>query len=114
MCLGAIYWARLDSVYFGNTCHDAAEVGFDDHFIYEELAVPRNQRKMPMVRLGRTRHGEFSRLAGTPVEDCLLVFCWFFRGRLPSMLAYEHSIAGAVCSDFFCQRWRGRAALPSQ
>lgn len=51
MCLGAIYWSRLDSVYFGNTCHDAAEVGFDDHFIYEELAVPRNQRKMPMVRL---------------------------------------------------------------
>ncbi len=51
MCLGAIYWVRLDSVYFGNTCHDAAEVGFDDHFIYEELAVPRDQRKLPTVRL---------------------------------------------------------------
>jgi tRNA(Arg) A34 adenosine deaminase TadA len=51
MCLGAIYWVRLDSVYFGNTCHDAAEVGFDDHFIYEELSVPPSKRKLPMVRL---------------------------------------------------------------
>jgi guanine deaminase len=51
MCLGAIYWVRLDQVYFGNTCHDAAEVGFDDHFIYEELSVPHSERKLPMVRL---------------------------------------------------------------
>ena len=51
MCLGAIYWARIDCVYFGNTCHDAADVGFDDSFIYEELKVPRNLRKVPMLRL---------------------------------------------------------------
>jgi guanine deaminase len=51
MCLGAIYWVRLDSICFGNTCHDAAEVGFDDSFIYEELRVPTGQRKLPMVRL---------------------------------------------------------------
>jgi tRNA(Arg) A34 adenosine deaminase TadA len=51
MCLGAVYWARLDSMFFGNTCHDAAEVGFDDSFIYEELRVPTGQRKLPMVRL---------------------------------------------------------------
>jgi guanine deaminase len=51
MCLGAVYWVRLDSVYFGNTCHEAAEFGFDDHFIYEELAVPRERRKLSMVRL---------------------------------------------------------------
>jgi guanine deaminase len=51
MCLGAIYWVRLDSMFFGNTCHDAAEVGFDDSFIYEELRVPTGQRKLPMVRL---------------------------------------------------------------
>jgi guanine deaminase len=51
MCLGAIYWVRLDSVYFGNTCREAAEIGFDDHFIYEELAVPPGRRKLPMVRL---------------------------------------------------------------
>jgi guanine deaminase len=51
MCLGAIYWVRLDSVVYGNTCRDAAEIGFDDHFIYEELGVPPGQRKLPMVRL---------------------------------------------------------------
>jgi guanine deaminase len=53
MCLGAIYWVRLDKVVYGNTCHDAAEAGFDDHFIYEELSVPPGQRKLPMVRLLR-------------------------------------------------------------
>jgi len=51
MCLGAIYWVRLDSVVYGNTCHDAAAVGFDDHFIYEELSVPPGKRKLPMMRL---------------------------------------------------------------
>jgi tRNA(Arg) A34 adenosine deaminase TadA len=51
MCLGAIYWVRLDSMFFGNTCRDAAEVGFDDSFIYEELRVPTGQRKLSMVRL---------------------------------------------------------------
>ncbi len=51
MCLGAIYWVRLDSLVYGNTCRDAAEIGFDDHFIYEELSVPPGQRKLPMVRL---------------------------------------------------------------
>lgn len=51
MCLGAIYWVRLDSIYFGNTCHDAAEAGFDDSLIYEEMKVPRAERKVPMLRL---------------------------------------------------------------
>lgn len=51
MCLGAIYWVRLDQVYFGNTCHDAAEAGFDDSFIYDELKVQRHERKVPMLRL---------------------------------------------------------------
>jgi guanine deaminase len=51
MCLGAIYWVRLDSVYYGNTCHDAAEAGFDDSFIYEELSTPHPERKVPMQRL---------------------------------------------------------------
>jgi len=51
MCLGAIYWVRLESVYFCNTCHDAAQVGFDDSLIYEEMKVPRHERKVPMLRL---------------------------------------------------------------
>ena len=53
MCLGAIYWARLARVYFGNTAADAAEIGFDDSFIYREIAQPLAQRKIPMVRMMR-------------------------------------------------------------
>ena len=48
MCLGAIYWARPDSVYYGNTKADAAAVGFDDAFIYEELQKPLDQRSLPL------------------------------------------------------------------
>ena len=40
MCLGAIYWARLDRLFYGNTKADAARIGFDDAFIYKELALP--------------------------------------------------------------------------
>ena len=51
MCLGAVYWVRLDAVYYGSTCHDAAEVGFDDSLIYDEMKTPRSQRKVPMLQL---------------------------------------------------------------
>jgi guanine deaminase len=47
MCLGAIYWARPDRVYFAATASDAAEAGFDDSFIYEELKRPRRERGIP-------------------------------------------------------------------
>lgn len=46
MCLGAIYWARIDSIFFGNTRHDAAEIGFDDDFIYRELEKPVSERSI--------------------------------------------------------------------
>ena len=46
MCLSAIYWARCDALYFGNTRDDAARIGFDDAFIYEELARSAAQRKL--------------------------------------------------------------------
>lgn len=46
MCLGAIYWAHLDKIYYGNNKHDAADIGFDDSFIYDELALtPENRQK---------------------------------------------------------------------
>lgn len=48
MCLGAIYWAHLDKIYFGNNKADAKEIGFDDSFIYDEFALPRDERKLPM------------------------------------------------------------------
>jgi len=53
MCLGAIYWARLDKIYYANTKSDAAAIGFDDQFIYEELNRSKEQRKVPMVALLR-------------------------------------------------------------
>jgi guanine deaminase len=46
MCLGAIYWARLDKMYYANTKTDAANIGFDDAFIYEELDLKPNDRKL--------------------------------------------------------------------
>src|SRR5581483_864719 len=51
MCLGAIYWARPARLYFAATHEDAAAAGFDDAFIYEQLAVPRAERSIPMVRV---------------------------------------------------------------
>lgn len=53
MCLGAIYWARIDAIYYGNTKADAADIGFDDHFIYLELERPMDQRKLQMIQLLR-------------------------------------------------------------
>jgi guanine deaminase len=53
MCLGAIYWARLSRVYFGNFAADATKIGFDDSFIYNEIAEPHSQRKIPMIQMMR-------------------------------------------------------------
>ncbi len=51
MCLGAIYWARLDRLYYGNDKHDAAAIGFDDAFIYKELAIEPENRRLESQRL---------------------------------------------------------------
>ena len=53
MCLGAIYWARPDRIYFANTRKDAADINFDDNFIYNELDVSISQRKLPTTQLLR-------------------------------------------------------------
>ena len=53
MCLGAIYWARIDKVYYANTKADAAAIGFDDHFIYTELESPMSNRKLSFIQLLR-------------------------------------------------------------
>jgi guanine deaminase len=53
MCLGAIYWARLDSIYYAATRDDAAAVGFDDSLIYREVAVPVDQRRIPTINFMR-------------------------------------------------------------
>lgn len=46
MCLGAIYWAHLDELYFANNKKDAGNIGFDDAFIYDELDLPYEKRKL--------------------------------------------------------------------
>lgn len=53
MCLGAIYWARPKAVYYACTKQDAADVDFDDDFIYKELAKDHNDRKIPFYNIGR-------------------------------------------------------------
>ena len=51
MCLGAIYWARIDTLYFGNTKADAAAAGFADDHIYQEIAKPSAARNLKMTQL---------------------------------------------------------------
>jgi len=60
MCLGAIYWARPQQVYYANTKADAANIGFDDQFIYNELELPIDKRNLSMTQMMR--------------EEALLVF----------------------------------------
>jgi guanine deaminase len=60
MCLAATYWSRIDKIYFGNTRNDAAAAGFDDEFLYREIATPMEQRLLPIKPLMR--------------EEALLVF----------------------------------------
>lgn len=53
MCLGAIYWARPDKIYYAGTRDDASAVGFDDSLIYDELSIPIADRKIAMLLLER-------------------------------------------------------------
>ena len=48
MCLGAIYWAHIDRIFYGNNRADAASIGFDDDFIYRELDKPLSERTIPI------------------------------------------------------------------
>jgi guanine deaminase len=53
MCLGAIYWARPERIYFASTAGDAAKAGFDDSLIYQEMVKPHRHRKIPMIQIMR-------------------------------------------------------------
>ena len=53
MCLGAIYWARPARVFYAGTARDAAVAGFDDAFIYDEIALPHASRRVPMTGILR-------------------------------------------------------------
>jgi len=68
MCLAAAYWARVDGIVYGATREDAARAGFDDAFIYEELGLPPEARRVAIQRLdGREARAlleEWAALAG--------------------------------------------------
>lgn len=51
MCLSAIYWARLEAIYFANTREDAADIGFDDDFLYREIPKELNERTVPTKQI---------------------------------------------------------------
>lgn len=53
MCLGAIYWAHLRKLYFANNKTDAKDIGFDDSFIYDELALPLSERRLSSEEMMR-------------------------------------------------------------
>jgi guanine deaminase len=53
MCLGAIYWARIDSLYYAATRDDAAKIGFDDRRLYDEIPLPPQERSLPATQLLR-------------------------------------------------------------
>ena len=53
MCLSAIYWARIDKIYYANTRDDAKNIDFDDSFIYFEVAKKINERKIKMIQMNR-------------------------------------------------------------
>jgi len=53
MCLSAIYWARIDKIYYANTREDARKIDFDDSLIYTELQKNIDKRKIPMIQILR-------------------------------------------------------------
>lgn len=53
MCLAAIYWARIDKIFYANMREDAERIGFDDAFLYREIALPENKRSLPVYPLLR-------------------------------------------------------------
>ncbi len=55
MCLGAIYWARIDKIFYANTKNDAKKVGFDDSFIYQEIGKNIDKRKIPTIQIMRDK-----------------------------------------------------------
>lgn len=64
MCLGAIYWSRIETIYYANTKADAGDIGFSDKFIYDELDKPMDKRTLPVVQMMRDEAMEAFKLWG--------------------------------------------------
>jgi guanine deaminase len=61
MCLGAIYWARMDRIWYANDRRDAAAIGFRDDFLYHEIPLPLDRRAIPILPLLRAEgHAAFA------------------------------------------------------
>lgn len=58
MCMGAIYWARIEKVFYGNSNHDANKAGFIDKFILDEFCLPPDKRKIAMQQMMQTQAKE--------------------------------------------------------
>ena len=54
MCLSAIYWSHIDKIFYANTRIDAAKIGFDDNFIYDELNLELSKRKIPLKQINQS------------------------------------------------------------
>lgn len=63
MCLSAIYWAHIESVYYVNDCNQAKAIGFDDSFIYKELALSHEDKKIPLYQ----EKNELTKLKGEEI-----------------------------------------------
>ena len=55
MCLSAVYWSHIDKIYYGNNRKDAAKIGFDDSYIYDELSLDLNKRKIPLEQISENK-----------------------------------------------------------
>lgn len=53
MCLSAIYWSGINTIYYGNTAADAADIDFSDRSIYEEIGLPMSERTIPCINVMR-------------------------------------------------------------
>lgn len=58
MCLSAIYWSRIEKIFYAGNSQDAAQAGFDDEWIYRELALPSDKRKLPMEKIQLAEAGQ--------------------------------------------------------
>ena len=72
MCLGAIYWARPSRIFYASSAAEAAAAGFDDQFIYEEMKLPAEKRRIPITQMLR--------------EESLSIFAAW--AKQPNKLAY--------------------------
>lgn len=62
MCLSAIYWSRIGTIYYANTRTDAEQIGFSDKFIYDEIGMPMDQRQLPIKQMMRDEAQQAFRL----------------------------------------------------